>query len=485
MNIFRKAFQRLRKWIGARYEAAVTSWGDRSFLFSSNQDARLDADAMSRKEIMRKSRYFERNNAFVNRMADLFEQYTVGPNGLQVVSESKDATEYFARWGMQCDATGLMTFPLMQSVAARGWFVDGGSFLVKVIVRGRLKVQLIEAHRVYTPPFLAREEGKIVIDGKGVDRFGCVTGIWIFKGNNDQPADDPEHWSFVGTEDFIDISEPNRAGMYRGLPMLYPVMNDLHDLDDLQMLTMQVAKQAAEIGNVTTNKTGELSTETSRRAKLNFQSTSAAGSALTKSSGEYYKVSLGAREIALQTGDSIKQFQAERPSLAEREHWDYLTSKVCTGVGISKLLVMPYSMQGTVTRADLDIAAAFFRARSAVMQAAVARVFLWVIEWAQLYDREVLRGGFNFAGYERVTVRPPRSVNVDVGRNSNALIAELEAHVRTYQSTYAEMGEDWREAFTQIAAEKQFAASLGITLADVQQSLQQRQQEEPEEAKTK
>ena len=36
-------------------------------------------------------------------------------------------------------------------------------------------------------------------------------------------------------------------------------------------------------------------------------------------------------EMALQHGDSIKQFQADRPSLAEREHWEYLVSKICAG----------------------------------------------------------------------------------------------------------------------------------------------------------
>lgn len=459
------------KRVWARYEAAIWTWGNRSYIFGSNQDARLDADSMSRREIMRKSRYFERNNAFVNRLADIFEQYTVGASGLQLVSESKDATDYFNRWADQCDCTGLMTFCTMQSVIARAWFVDGEIFVIRVNLRGMLKIQLIESHRVYTPPHLSSQEGINVIDGVGIDGNGRVLGIWVNTAQSPSYAsgfvtsiiadtDSPANWKFVEAEDVIHVFEPNRANMYRGLPFLYPVMNDLHDLDDLQVLTMQVAKQAATLGNVTTNRTGEFDTLTSRRQKLAFQSTNADALAISKTAGEFYNVQIGAAEIALQKGDSIKQFQAERPSLAEREHWDYLLSKVCAGVGISKLLVLPYSMQGTVARADLAIAAAFFRARSSIIQAAIRQVFFWALEWGGNYDREVFRGGFDFTNFENVTVRPPKSPDVDVGRNSKALISEYQAGLRTAQDIFGEAGQDWREQFEQKAREAQLINEL-------------------------
>ena len=132
MNFLKKIWSRLRGGAKNYYEAARWRWGERSWVFGSNQDARLDADAMSRKEIMRKARYFEKNNAFVNRLADIFEQYTVGAGGLAVVSKSKDATDYFNRWCKDCDALGLMDFGQMQGVAARSWFVDGDCFIIKV-----------------------------------------------------------------------------------------------------------------------------------------------------------------------------------------------------------------------------------------------------------------------------------------------------------------------------------------------------------------
>jgi len=448
----------------AYYEGAQWKAGEQGWIFGALQDQRLDATAMTRKELMRKSRAFERNNAFQNRLADIFEQYTVGAGGLAVVSASKDATTYFNQWAKDCDALGLMDFGTLQTVAARNWFVDGECFLVKVIVNGRLKLQLVEGHRVETPGFLASGEGITIVDGVGIDAAGRKTGIWVNVGNETAYATSgDEQWKFVRAADVYHIYEPSRAAMYRGLPFCYPVMNDLNDLDDLQKLVNQVAKQAATIGNVTTNRTGELPTRDARRVGIRINTANAAGQTTVKAPGDYYQVKFGAQEIALQHGDSIKQFQAERPNLAEREHWDYLTGKICIGQGIAKQLVWPYSIQGTVARADNEVSAAFFRARSAVMQCAVRWVFCNVIAWAQDFDRQVLRGGFNFVNYENVVVRAPRSPNVDVGRNSKALVNELESGLRTFQDIYAEAGQDWTEQLTQKAKEAAFIKNLATS----------------------
>src|SRR5688572_3483546 len=58
-----------------RYEAGQLWSSRRSYLPGWTRDARFDADSATCTEIRRKARYFERNNAIVNRLADLFEQY--------------------------------------------------------------------------------------------------------------------------------------------------------------------------------------------------------------------------------------------------------------------------------------------------------------------------------------------------------------------------------------------------------------------------
>lgn len=452
------------------YEGAQWKWGERSMNFGALQDARLDATAMTRKELQRKSRYFEKNNSFQNRMADVFQQYTVGP-GLVLVSKSDDATKYFKRWCQDSDALGIQDFCGQQSIASRNWFVDGECFLVAENVKGRLKINIVEAHRCETPPNMAGEEGKSIVDGVAIDARGSVTGYYFNVGSGQNGSvTTPQEWRFVPAEDVFHLFEPSRPGQYRGLPFITPVLNDLNDLDDLQQLVMQCAKQAAQIGNVTTNKTGELSTTDARRTLLKINSPTGGGTSVTKNANLFYNVKLGASEIALQHGDSISQFQATRPSLVEQQHWDYLTTKICIGTGISKMLVVPYSIQGTIGRGEYEISAAFFRARSRVVQKAIEWVFCKVTQWGGSFDREVLRGGFNFDDCEQITVRPPRSPNVDVGRNSKAALDELASGARSFQDWYAETGQDWREQFDKIAEEREYAASKGIILPTPQNS---------------
>jgi capsid protein len=62
--------------------------------------------------------------------------------------------------------------------------------------------------------------------------------------------------------------------------------------------------------------------------------------------------------------------------------------------------------------------------------------------------------------WRSVDTRAPRSVNVDIGRNSSAMLAELEAGTRTYQSVYAELGLDYRTELRQRAKEAAFIRKL-------------------------
>jgi hypothetical protein len=71
--------------------------------------------------------------------------------------------------------------------------------------------------------------------------------------------------------------------------------------------------------------------------------------------------------------------------------------------------------------------------------------------------------------------RPPRAVNVDVGRNSTATLAELAAGLTTLEAEYAALGKDWREQTVQRADElafiRQCAEERGITPGEIASSV--------------
>lgn len=460
-----KLIARIKAAVGVvlnRYESGQRGGTARSYVPAYVQDARFDADQATRFEIVRKSRYFERNNAILQRLADLFEQYTVGAHGLQFVPASssedwnREASAWWSRWSEVCDLQSRQTFGTLQSLVARTWFIDGEVFILKTSGRSREggpsypRIQLIEGHRVETPHKLSGDAN--VIDGIRVDPRGRPISYYVRDGFSG------DTYREVPASQMIHVFEPARVGMYRGLPFVYAVLNDLHDLDDLQMLGMQAAKQQAKDVDVLKTGSGEVkSSEDLRREILaGGITTNSQGTETTVSRTRHIDQVTGASTIALKPNEDLIRLGVTRPSAAEQQMWDYLTSKVCAGVGISKLLVFPWSMQGTVTRADLDVANAFFRSRSAVLGAAFREVWLYVMDWATQNEIKTATP----EDWRTVSTRAPRSVNVDVGRNSSALISEYEAGWRTLDAICAELGDDWRQVLRQRATERKSAREI-------------------------
>lgn len=452
-----------------RYESGMRFGTARRWLHGFVQDARYDADQATRWEIIRKSRYFEQNSGLMHRLCDLFEQYTVGPNGLQMIPASSDpawnlaASAWWKQWCKYPDACSRQPLAMLQSLVARLWFVDGECFILKTYGKDAPdrpawpRIQIIETHRVGTPGDSVDQEGKTMFDGVRLDQRGRPIGFWVKDGFSD------EKYRPISADMLIQVFEPSRPGMYHGLPMSYAVLNDFHDLDDLQLLEMQAAKQAAQESLIIKTKTGELESEEDylragnnplAPTNLNPQRTDG-----PQTKNEYYESVFGARARVMQHDDDIQQLVSQRPSVAVQAYWDFMLSKICAGVGISKLLVYPSSMQGTVVRADLDTANAFFRSRSAVLAAAFTEVYLFVMDWATKNVQELSEPPVD---WREVTVRPPRAVNVDIGRNSQAMLAELKAGTRNYPSIFAEQGEDWKVELRKAAEAAKLIHDLAI-----------------------
>jgi lambda family phage portal protein len=446
-----------------RYEGATFN-PSRSYLPAGFQSMRFDAGASTRAELARRARYFERNNAIINRMADLFECYTVGYQ-LQVMPASsspewndkaKASLDIFFKYA---DLTSLMGMSSLATLMARTWFVDGEVFVVLTKgSSGRPRIQLIEGHRVATPIHLAGQEGRTVIDGVAVDPNGRPIGYYISsEDSKGQQAFGP----MTPADSVIHIFEPSRPNQYRGLTMLYPVLNELHDLDDLHILEMQAAKEAARTMNVIKNRPGEIDPEEHRRNRFSQSQTISTGQSGTDQRSDYYHDVIGGATVVLRTGDEIQQFASTRPGVVTMDYWKYKTELVCSGIGIPYVLVFPETMQGTVYRGALDMANSFFRLRHEVIASVITRICEWYFKWAKA-NEPALRdapGDWNI-----VSIHPPRAVNVDVGRNSAAMLDELRAGATNYELIYAPLGLDWRQQFKNLAEQRAFAASINLEL---------------------
>lgn len=467
MNPLRKAWQWIRG-VFNRYESAWQGWGERSWLQQSLQDARFDIDAATRQELQRRHRYWVSNSQLVQKIRSLFIQFTVGPSGLKCTPNSADESWNesrafaFESWGRQPEICSLLSLSQCTIQWAGQLFDDGEFFIVKTVdERGRPALQTIEAHRVVSPSRQKEYRGMAIVDGVVLDKMGkpqfyCVkktpTGaLYGYVDPMTQRAmqDAEDDFAFLPAKDVIHKFKARRPGQIRGIPEGFSCMNVLHDFDDLQRLEMQCAKLASEIATIETNPTGELDTYTNRRNKLGIQTQDASGNPVTKNIYAEYQVTLGGKRIALKSGDKLENFMVNRPTVVQQAYWDLLLTQICCGYNVPKLLVMPYSLQGTVTRADLDICANAFRASFEPIKQALREIYEWQCEWANKFDRT--QDGVEPVDYWRVVIRPPRAPNVDIGYNAKALETELSLGIKTVQDIYAERQQDWRTETRQIA----------------------------------
>jgi capsid protein len=434
MNWIRNKWLDLVVWVINRYDGAVFST-DRTWRSNPVQSAREDITRATRETLQGKARDFERNSDLFNKLADLWEQYTVG-TGLQFYATTTNpvwntlADATWERWKPFADISSLFGFDNLQGVIARSWFVDGEVFVI--LTRGdggRPRIQILEGHLCKTPESLKEQEGKTIVDGIQVDKNGRPVKYW-FEIDKEKPVAFPAF-------SVVHIFEPSRPGQMRGIPYVTCSANTLEDLADLQKLEMGAAKLAAEIGNVETNASGELDALAARRQRLNITSQNSTGQNITRSTDQFYSVSLGTRNIALKTGDSIKNFQVERPSIATREFWRKLEEKVCAGCGIPLVLVYPDSMQGTVYRGSVDSAAAFFRCKCAVLAGHFKRIREYVLNAEGAFFQDL---GNRPNDWQSVDYLPPAAPNTDIGYNSQAAIAELEAGLKSWDDILLPQG---------------------------------------------
>jgi hypothetical protein len=488
MNFFRKtlgAIGRLWGKVSARLESAYQQWGVRRWLQTTYQDARFEIDFGAVRETCRKHLDLVENTPIIQKIRNLKLQFAVGVAGLRVIPNASDPDmdaktleawneSRAARWEDWAKAPELGSNLSLGELTLQweGMLFDVGNVIMQKThdEQGRPKIQTIDFLRLQTPPSMASQEGKTIIQGVKLTTIkvqvrvnGKITTREVVTG---KPASyfirdefDLNAFAEIPASEIIHKYRALRPGMMVGLPEAFSVINKVIDYTDLHILEMSASKLAGKIANVHKNPSGEFDTLTSRRAGMKLQTQPASGGALTnKNYGEFYDVTIGAEEYAIPIGSDIKNFQIERPTIAQQDYWQHIISEICAGYNVPKLLVFPFSLQGTVTRADLDVCTSAFRSDFEIIKTIVVETYEWQTGWAVKYDRGM--DGKAPANPLGCVIRPPRAPNVDIGYTAKNVETELRLGIRTIQDTYADRNEDWRVQLRQIAEAAAFINDL-------------------------
>lgn len=463
-------------WISNRYDGAYNE-GGRSNIGGPIRGSRFDISKETRLAIVKKSRDFECNSQILNRLADLFEQYTCG-GGMQFQPASSDedwnksAKKFWEEWCQLPETASRHHCGTLQSLSARNWFIDGEAFIL--LTKGSSwipRILLIESHLVASPPDKVSDPN--VFDGVQLDEAtGRPVAYFVGRETKERSVTDLKP---VPADNIVHIWEPSRPQQVRGLPFIYPCINLLHDLKDLHIMEILKARQLARVAIKRTTETGKLDPDDLQREGVTAIATD------DPSRIEYYRQSIGGEEIVMKHGDEFDAVRSDVPSATTVAGWCHMEARVCAGVGIPYCIVFPESMQGTVYRGALDMAHAWFQCRHRVLADGWRRVYEHVMGAARYHVPELRDPP---SDWKNVRIHPPKAVNVDVGRNSNAMLAELAAGSLTYSEIFGQKGQDWREGLTQRKTEQDFIESLGLklqvsqvqTAAQVEQVQQNQQQ---------
>lgn len=440
-----------------RYEGAAHSI-DRSWIPAYVQGARQDLCAAERIELVRKARYFEKNNAVVQKILDLVETNVVG-TGVPPTPCSSDpdwnrkALAWWQRWATEADLCSRQHLSALQALIVRAQAVDGEVFVqIAKGPAGRPRLQVLETHRVVSsPPHRFIAEGFIEADGVLFD------GNWrpcFYVVSDDAEGEKPTAVAVIPVERMVHVYEPSRAGQIRGVTLFHAVLHTLHDLDDLQRYEMLAAKDASSRANVVKTETGEIT-----RDQLGGPSAAAAESVeVTEGRRRYYEQAFGGKTVVLRPGEEWDQSESQRPSAAMREFWEYLVQLVCQGVGISFAAVQDYrgNWGGAALRGAVAADNRFYEVRTRALAQAMDQIWQAVIGWA-IANGELPSAP---ADWWNVTWQPPRRSTVDVGRESKSIREDLAAGLATYRDALGELGLDWQAVLRQRAIEEAFLKTL-------------------------
>jgi hypothetical protein len=465
----------------ARFEAAYTNWGARRWLWTAYQDARFEVDWSSTMEICRKFIYFCENNPVVRRIEWLRVQYATGVDGLQVVPAASDPgidgdviekwnTARLDRWRQWCkspDISNNLSMGVLTMLWEKQLFRVGNIIVIKTQdEKGNLAIQTVDRLRLQTPTQFAGEEGKTVCQGirlkviqtkvTEIDDSGkrvtkmkkVVTGrpdVYYIRDEFEM-----DRFAEVPAENVIHKFDVLMPGQMVGLPDGHAVINLLHDFEDLQILEMGAAKLAGKIATVENNRTGEKQAQTARTSSLNISGVNNAGAVTSKNVLYDYNVTVGAQEIALMAGDKLQNFMIERPTVAQQDYWDFLLNQICMGFNVPRLLVAPYSLQGTVTRADLAVARDAFRRDFELVADVLRNIYEW---WS---ERDVKHNSANYgmkipADHAACEIHPPDSPDVDLGYSASVLSTEMELGVTNLAQICGRRKLNWRTVIKQTA----------------------------------
>jgi len=409
---------------GSPYESA--NWSPRRGTVpgSAPRDTKRDLTSGVRSELVRRSRYLQKNSGFVRELIANMAIYSTG-DGIRPQAQSGDANwnreaeEYFRRWSARCEITGRFSFEECQAIICRGMDVDGEYFVHKTRdTNGLPSLQLIESHRV------GDSDGSLD-DGIRLNSVGAPVAYRLIEdtGMRDLSADAVLH-----------IFEPESASAIRSAPIIQHSIN--HILDEIELLALEkhAVKDNADVSRVLKTMRGELD------ESGDFAVGGSPGGEAGSDPSALQKI-IGGKLVALKPEESLESFQSGRPSPTFTGFLEHLRRDSALGVIPYEFAADSSRIGGAGVRLVVAKADRRFSYRQLILiQRLIRPVWFYVI--GDAIARCELSAAKNWWQIACVT---PRRITVDAGREAQQNRADVEMGLKTISDHYQELGADFGE----------------------------------------
>jgi capsid protein len=499
---FPKALGPLHRGFYSWYEAGwpLGTGGDVSYVPQQIQDAKWDQNYVTRRELMRRMRYWSENSFLVESMLSVGERYVVGSSGLHVsfypaddISEDAEDSWYeraeavVSEWFRDVGWNGE-TMERLLKISYRDQKVDGEIFILKSRKAGFIEydgrkiavqkpcLQMVEAHRVESPWNQWDQEGNDLIDGvqfKTVNVGGRdliqKTGYWTRNGMGSFEQNDS--WFLIPADQCFHIFNSHRVNQYRGISDFYACGVNINKLDDLLLLEMKAQDAQSVRAVAITSASGVAASPLDSRiekikAWQGLTATNQPNAEDWNKRSETYRRETGAYVFGLKPGETVENMAPMRPANATLNLWEFLVNSICAGFHVPRCLVMEKisagssRSQGTEVRAQLDAADAFFNSEFQKWKAFVRDAVIYYMEWAIKNDNRVSDPPANWR--ECIHIQQPAACNVDPGYTSTAQLSALAAGTMDYEMILGPLGTNSKTVFRRLAHQQKMMEKLGL-----------------------
>lgn len=402
-----------------------------------------------------RSRWFVRNNGWAKRAIEVLTNNVVGegirpaPQGSR--SQVKNIKKFWKLWAEStlCDFNEKMTFYGLQQLAAKSIFEAGEVIIIRrkcipsVLNPFPIKLQILE------PDQLADYKDGIFLDDGGYirlgveyNRDGVLRGYWIYEKH---PTDGIAIVKslvpiFIPKEDCLHIFEILRPGQVRGVPQgvsAFLKMSDFSDYEDAQLIRQKIASlYVAFISGE-----GTVSDDLFERLEPGIVRHTEPGETVT--------------------------FGNPPPA----EGYDAYTKKILQGIAAAysityESLTTDYSnvnfSSGRMAKIDVS-----GNIRNLQYNMLVPQLCVGVWNW--FMDAVLMTGMSNTRIYCSATDwTAPRVQQLDPVKETNALILQIQAGLKTVSEVLREQGEDPDEHFEEMKTERKKLADMGLNLSSIQ-----------------